>query len=158
MWLVHPFQKHFCVLYLSIALIASYLTIKKHSINHNQIDSIQHSITDNESIIFENLLFANESVYEYDGNNEYEIKHDILFNKSQQIEFSGNYSHTLYILGLFELSTRWGVRFEGVSEMMAAQLAVNHINNNNILPGYKLELLKNDTKVSDSETIFRKYR
>jgi hypothetical protein len=52
------------------------------------------------------------------------------------------------VLGLFELTTRWGYRPEGQSELAAAQMAVRHINRRGILPGYKLELLTNDTMVS----------
>ncbi|XP_058814288.1 gamma-aminobutyric acid type B receptor subunit 2 [Topomyia yanbarensis] len=50
------------------------------------------------------------------------------------------------ILGLFELSTRHGVRKEGYSELAAAQLAVRHINRRGLLLGYTLKLLTNDTK------------
>ncbi|XP_058454034.1 gamma-aminobutyric acid type B receptor subunit 2 [Malaya genurostris] len=50
------------------------------------------------------------------------------------------------ILGLFELSTRHGVRKEGYSELAAAQLAVQHINRRGLLLGYTLKLLTNDTK------------
>lgn len=52
----------------------------------------------------------------------------------------------LSLLGLFELSTRDGIRPEGRSELAAAQLAVRHINEQQLLPGYTLELLTNDTK------------
>lgn len=58
------------------------------------------------------------------------------------------------LLGLFELSTRWGVRPQGHSELAAAQLAVQHINRNNILDGYQLELLTNDTMVSNNVIIY----
>ncbi|XP_062553240.1 gamma-aminobutyric acid type B receptor subunit 2 [Armigeres subalbatus] len=50
------------------------------------------------------------------------------------------------ILGLFELSTRHGIRKEGYSELAAAQLAVQHINRRGLLLGYTLKLLTNDTK------------
>ncbi|XP_062705016.1 gamma-aminobutyric acid type B receptor subunit 2-like [Aedes albopictus] len=50
------------------------------------------------------------------------------------------------ILGLFELSTRHGVRKEGFSELAAAQLAVQHNNRRGLLLGYTLKLLTNDTK------------
>jgi hypothetical protein len=53
------------------------------------------------------------------------------------------------VLGLFELTTRWGYRPEGQSELAAAQMAVRHINRRGILPGYQLELLTNDTMVSE---------
>lgn len=51
------------------------------------------------------------------------------------------------LLGLFELSTRYGLRTEGQSELAAAQMAVRHINSKHILNGYTIELLTNDTKV-----------
>lgn len=51
------------------------------------------------------------------------------------------------LLGLFELSTRYGLRTEGQSELAAAQMAVRHINSKQILNGYTIELLTNDTKV-----------
>lgn len=57
-------------------------------------------------------------------------------------------NNTIYFLGLFELSTRWGHREESVSEVRAAELAVKHVNAHRIIPGYSLELLVNDTKVS----------
>ncbi|XP_041780122.1 gamma-aminobutyric acid type B receptor subunit 2 [Anopheles merus] len=51
------------------------------------------------------------------------------------------------ILGLFELSSREGAaRREGLSELAAAQLAVQHINRRGLLLGYKLKLITNDTK------------
>lgn len=52
------------------------------------------------------------------------------------------------LLGLFELSTRSGIRPEGKSELAAAKLAIKHINKQKLLPGYTLELLTNDTQVS----------
>ncbi|XP_053692625.1 gamma-aminobutyric acid type B receptor subunit 2 [Sabethes cyaneus] len=55
-------------------------------------------------------------------------------------------SREVSILGLFELSTRQGVRKEGYSELAAAQLAVQHINRRGLLLGYTLKLLTNDTK------------
>ncbi|KAK0064724.1 gamma-aminobutyric acid type B receptor subunit 1 [Biomphalaria pfeifferi] len=58
--------------------------------------------------------------------------------------------HTLYIGGLFELSSRDGPN--GYSELDAALLAISHINDQNIIPGYKLNLLYNDSKVSNSPT------
>lgn len=58
------------------------------------------------------------------------------------------------VLGLFELSTRTGTRPEGQSELAAAQMAIKHINDRSLLPGYTLELLTNDTKVSDRLELF----
>lgn len=58
------------------------------------------------------------------------------------------------LLGLFELSTRSGLRMEGLSELAAAQMAVRHINNKHILNGYTIELLTNDTKVMCEKIFF----
>ncbi|ENN82215.1 hypothetical protein YQE_01409, partial [Dendroctonus ponderosae] len=60
----------------------------------------------------------------------------------------------LYIPGLFELTTKLGGR-SGVSELMAANLAVQHVNALNILPGYKLILLINDTQCDPGVAIDR---
>lgn len=52
------------------------------------------------------------------------------------------------LLGLFEMTTHLGTRWEGQSELAAAELAVKHINERGLLPGYLLELITNDTQVS----------
>ncbi|XP_069683168.1 uncharacterized protein [Periplaneta americana] len=52
------------------------------------------------------------------------------------------------LLGLFEMTTRNGERAEGRSELAAARLAISHINQKQLLPGYQLELITNDTKVT----------
>lgn len=52
------------------------------------------------------------------------------------------------LLGLFEMTTHLGTRWEGRSELAAAELAVRHINERGLLPGYLLELITNDTQVS----------
>ncbi|KAL1117730.1 hypothetical protein AAG570_004045 [Ranatra chinensis] len=52
------------------------------------------------------------------------------------------------ILGLFELS-QWGApRPEGLQELAAAQLAVEHVNEHQLLGPATLKLVTNDTKVS----------
>lgn len=51
------------------------------------------------------------------------------------------------LLGLFEMTTHLGTRWEGKSELAAAELAVKHINERGLLPGYILELITNDTQV-----------
>lgn len=51
------------------------------------------------------------------------------------------------VLGLFDMTTRTGERLEGRSELAAARLAVRHINERQLLAGYQLELITNDTKV-----------
>lgn len=56
------------------------------------------------------------------------------------------------LLGLFELTTlAGGERWEGRSELAAAKLAVKHVNERRLLPGYVLELITNDTQVSLSQ-------
>ncbi|EFA01604.1 gamma-aminobutyric acid type B receptor subunit 2 [Tribolium castaneum] len=52
----------------------------------------------------------------------------------------------IHILGLFELTTKWGRRPEGLSEIAAAELAIKHVNRFNILPEYTLKLIINDTQ------------
>jgi hypothetical protein len=58
---------------------------------------------------------------------------------------------TISLLGLFELTTNTGaVRVDGHSELEAARMAVRHINQRtSLLPGFKLQLLTNDTKVGE---------
>ncbi|CAG9129175.1 unnamed protein product [Plutella xylostella] len=53
---------------------------------------------------------------------------------------------TISILGLFELSVGARPRPDGRSELAAARLAVSHVNRRNLLPGYALTLVTNDTK------------
>ncbi|XP_028030804.1 gamma-aminobutyric acid type B receptor subunit 2 [Bombyx mandarina] len=55
-------------------------------------------------------------------------------------------SRVVSILGLFELSVGDTPRVDGASELAAAKLAVEHVNKRNLLPGYKLHLITNDTK------------
>jgi hypothetical protein len=52
------------------------------------------------------------------------------------------------VLGLFDMTTRSGERPEGRSELAAARLAIRHINERQLLAGYRLEIITNDTKVS----------
>lgn len=56
---------------------------------------------------------------------------------------------TISILGLFELTeSNKEMRLEGLSELEAAKLAVEHVNKADMLYDYHLELHTNDTKVS----------
>ena len=54
---------------------------------------------------------------------------------------------TLYIGGLFELSDT-SFTVTGLSELAAATLAIQHINEQKFIPGYQLDMVYNDTKVS----------
>ena len=56
--------------------------------------------------------------------------------------------HRVYIGGLFELMDTPGIVAYGRSELAAAKLAIRHVNKRGILPGYKLHMVYNDTKVS----------
>lgn len=64
--------------------------------------------------------------------------------QEQQVQRNG----LITLLGLFEMSTRNGERPEGHTELLAARMAIRHINERALLPGYKLQLITNDTKVS----------
>lgn len=85
-------------------------------------------------------------------NSVFEHSHYIIHNNNKnlsRIEFRNRKKSAgkISLLGLFELTTRWGLRPEGQSELAAAQMAVKHINRQGILPGYTLELITNDTQV-----------
>lgn len=56
-------------------------------------------------------------------------------------------SKVLTILGLFELSRGNETRYEGYSELRAAEMAIKHMNQLKLVPGYMFELLVNDTQV-----------
>lgn len=56
--------------------------------------------------------------------------------------------HRVYIGGLFELTDTPRIVTYGRSELAAAKLAIRHINQQGILPGHKLHMVYNDTKVS----------
>ena len=55
---------------------------------------------------------------------------------------------TLHIGGLFELSDTVAAQ-NGRSELAAAKMAVDHINKQDVVSGYTLKLVHNDTKVSN---------
>ena len=83
-------------------------------------------------------------------NNVFERARDPLqFPNKTSIKLRNRFKQSgkVSLLGLFELTTRWGERPEGQSELAAAQMAVRHINRRGLLPGYTLELITNDTQV-----------
>ncbi|KAI5642744.1 receptor family ligand binding region domain-containing protein [Phthorimaea operculella] len=57
-----------------------------------------------------------------------------------------NRTRTVSILGLFELTVGNTRRADGHSELAAANLAVDHVNQRGLLPGYQLHLISKDTK------------
>ncbi|XP_055839849.1 gamma-aminobutyric acid type B receptor subunit 2 isoform X2 [Episyrphus balteatus] len=70
-----------------------------------------------------------------------------VFENERKFRRSGIASNgKIVLLGLFELSTRHGPRPDGLSELGAAMMAVQHINRKRLLPGYTLELVTNDTQ------------
>lgn len=71
-----------------------------------------------------------------------------VFERARNLNFTrDNRKGVVSILGLFDLTNRSGIRPEGQSELVAAQMAVKHINKLGLLPGYVLELITNDTEV-----------
>lgn len=139
MRVLHPFQKHFCLLFLSLAVLTTYVTLK------NKYNSVSTYFTNNDT--FYNVSYREfEDKFDFEADNELYLQYTNL-TEPELVERNEE-SDVIYILGLFELSTKWGSRVEGESEVIAARLAVDHINSLNILPGYELRLLVNDTRVS----------
>ncbi|XP_018573982.1 gamma-aminobutyric acid type B receptor subunit 1-like [Anoplophora glabripennis] len=133
---IHPFQKHFCVLFLSIALLATFITLKKRHMPSS--DAFSANYTDD----FLAYVHSNTSL----AQRYFTLENDISRMNLSRARNVIDERRVVYILGLFELTTKWGRRYEGESEMSAAKLAVDHVNALNVLPGYSLELLVNDTE------------
>lgn len=149
----HPFRKQFCIFFISIALISTYVTIRdkygqESSSAHNTSKSFSISNTSHITPLSLWDVF-NETLGDKNSQGLMWKRARITLNFSEKLdrESSENQPHSLYILGLFDLSTRWGDRRYGISELLSAQLAVKHVNEYNILPGYILQMLVNDTKV-----------
>lgn len=123
MLLTIPFKRHLIVYALTLTCITSYLSLKEESNHKTASFFIDQNISD------EFALFNNIATMKDTWPNKFIKKHDI------------------YILGLFELTTKFGLRPEGRTEVAAAKLAIKHVNNMKILPYYNLKLLINDTKV-----------
>lgn len=87
-------------------------------------------------------------------NNVFELSSKMLLNSTINNHYKSARAGKVTLLGLFELTTKQGVRPEGQSELAAARLAVKHINRQNLLPGYTLELITNDTQVSTNSFFF----
>lgn len=112
----------------------------------NPLDEINISYTRKKSEHLKKLL-ENKS-HRSRVNSVFELSSKMMFNSTINNSYRNARVGKVSLLGLFELTTQNGIRPEGVSEVYAAELAVKHINNRKILPGYTLELLTNDTKVS----------
>ncbi|XP_057670904.1 gamma-aminobutyric acid type B receptor subunit 2 isoform X1 [Diorhabda carinulata] len=119
---IHPIYKSFFVVVISLAFLSMNSIRKKFiSREYNVCENV--TVTEYVEDFNENLNFENISTDLYIRNN----------------------TRTLFILGLFDMSTKWGRRKEGDLEKMAAQLAVEQINNIKTTEDYRLELLINDT-------------
>lgn len=127
----YPIKRHFFVFVLTVTCIASYLSFKKESTDQKWKSFYQFlpnvrlnssgDLSLNEKLAPQNLWPPNK------------------VNDYKKVD--------LFILGLFELSTKFGAKPESRTEVEAAKLAINHVNTRNILPYYRLNLLINDTKV-----------
>lgn len=95
------------------------------------------------------IKFQQQSLHRSRETNVFEMATKLKYNKLAKSKVIPDESRKgkISLLGLFELSTRYGIRLEGQSELAAAQMAVRHINSKQILNGYTIELLTNDTKV-----------
>lgn len=128
--MAHPFFRHFCAVFL-----ATLCFVGIFKLNNNNPSKTVSTPKEN---------FSGD---DFEG-----------FEKSERLQLDGLRSfgggktrnESVYFLGLFEKSTKFGVRRrEGESEVSAARLAVDHVNRMGVLPGYTLRLLINDTKVRD---------
>ncbi|KAH8038241.1 hypothetical protein HPB51_000035 [Rhipicephalus microplus] len=54
---------------------------------------------------------------------------------------------TVYLLGLFELTGSCEAAKGGRAERAAARLAIRHVNERNVVPGHRLEMYDNDTRM-----------
>lgn len=96
--------------------------------------------------------FSSQQLNRFKVNNVFEMDTKRKYNKNSKnslLERNQSEKGIVSLLGLFELSTRFGLRPDGHSELAAAQMAVRHINKRNLLPDYTLQLLTNDTMVSN---------
>lgn len=127
--MAHPFFRHFCAVFL-----ATLCFVGIFKLNNNNPSKIVTTTTSKENSSDDFEGFENAERLQLDGLRS----------------FGGGKNESVYFLGLFEESTKFGVRRrEGESEVSAARLAVDHVNRMGVLPGYTLRLLINDTKVRD---------
>ncbi|XP_072377910.1 gamma-aminobutyric acid type B receptor subunit 2 [Diabrotica undecimpunctata] len=124
---LHPVYKSFLVVFFSLALFSLNSIRKQIWHKGDSCGNVSRVVLRKDGEILDTDWYFES------GTNE------------SNITTSDNDTQKLYILGLFELSTKWGKRLEGSHEMLGAQLAVKHINSLNMLGNYKLELLVNDT-------------
>ncbi|KAK4887533.1 hypothetical protein RN001_003804 [Aquatica leii] len=134
MWFSHPFQRHVCAFIVLVGCVTTYISYK----NKNQNSAF---VATNETIANDTTDVSTFSFKETKTSKNHKNYFNIPNFRDEKIN-----DRDVYILGLFELSTKWGSREEGISELAAARLAINHVNAFKILPGYALKLITNDTK------------
>ncbi|XP_050299268.1 uncharacterized protein LOC126738137 isoform X2 [Anthonomus grandis grandis] len=157
---VHPFQKPFCVLFISLALLFYFLQSRKEVPYNMKFVSKENSTATLTGDIFENPFKGFPNPNESSSREGFDIlkflNSSLLGDDETEKSLGTNEIKHVYILGLFELTRKNGERRkEGESELMAARIAVQHVNALNILPGYKLALLVNDTQCDPGVAIDR---
>lgn len=127
--MVHPFFKHLCAVFLSALCFVSIL--KLHGKTR---DDPSMAIADGN---------YSDDYFEIEEDGQPAQLH---LNNLRSFGVPGR-NESIFFLGLFELNTKTGKRKESDGEVSAAQLAVEHVNKLEVLPGYSVRLLINDTKV-----------
>ncbi|XP_018329892.1 gamma-aminobutyric acid type B receptor subunit 2 isoform X2 [Agrilus planipennis] len=127
--------QHFYAVLLLFGCLASLITLREKNKNDSRTAFNNDFNLSDEGNTGNNTLNVNE-LYKYES---FFVRN---YNESEDETKVRN----VYIQGLFEIETKNGTRPEGYSEMLSAQLAIDHINKYKILPGYSLKLLINNTK------------
>lgn len=157
MLIIHPLQKSFCVLFLTLAFVVIFIHVKKRInsfpgvnyllFNHGTNLSYPREIFDVVELLNSTLELQNDTniTLEHDAGDDviYVLGEPpfYIFNS-----FLGNLLRASF-LGLFDSKIAANMQKDELNELAAAQLAVRHVNALNILPGYRLVLLINDTQV-----------
>lgn len=167
MLIIHPFQRSFCVLFITLAFVMFFIHIRKPryeiikafpDINsyllYEELFNDGNNLSYPREIIFDVVELLNSTLELQDGTNislERDAGDDVIYVLGEPPFYIFNSLLGIYckpdFLGLFDLTTAANIQKDKVNELAAAQLAVRHVNAFNILPGYKLVLLINDTQV-----------
>ncbi|GFV19294.1 uncharacterized protein TNCV_1935111 [Trichonephila clavipes] len=130
-------------------------TVKRAAVNENQTIENEPSFVENETSAEENVTIETMTIdnvtiplVEIDnGTIDIAIADNVtLENVTAEIETK----NIIYVHGLFEMSRGECRDFPetGLYEYKAAQLAIRHINDRNLIDGYQLQMYHNDTMVS----------
>ncbi|XP_017770672.1 PREDICTED: gamma-aminobutyric acid type B receptor subunit 2 isoform X2 [Nicrophorus vespilloides] len=153
MWL---FARHVRAFLVSVAVLTVILNLQ----DKNSSKKSHLTIGANES-------WGNDSSSEYgddydlfDEEETSEMLEDVKKQKYREFVLGGRSARgeddsDLHVLGLFEMTTKHGIRDEGFAEVFAAQMAVDHINRKNLLSGHRIKLLINDTQCDPGAGIDR---